>query len=43
MLGDVRGPQERRSFMKYVDGYVLPIPKKNLPTYRRLAEKGAAV
>jgi uncharacterized protein YbaA (DUF1428 family) len=29
--------------MKYVDGYVLPIPKKNLPTYRRLAEKGAAV
>jgi len=26
--------------MKYVDGYVLPIPKKNLPAYRRMAAKG---
>jgi len=23
--------------MKYVDGYVLPVPKKNLPAYRRMA------
>ena len=23
--------------MKYVDGYVLPVPKKNLATYRRMA------
>jgi len=23
--------------MKYVDGYVLPVPKKNLPAYRRIA------
>jgi uncharacterized protein YbaA (DUF1428 family) len=23
--------------MRYVDGYVLPVPKKNLPAYRRLA------
>jgi len=25
--------------MKYVDGYVLPVPKKNLPAYRRMAAK----
>ncbi len=23
--------------MSYVDGYVLPVPKKNLPAYRRMA------
>jgi uncharacterized protein YbaA (DUF1428 family) len=28
---------------KYVDGYVLPIPRKNLPAYRRLARLGARV
>src|SRR5471032_2612826 len=26
---------------KYVDGYVLPVPKKNLPAYRRMARLGA--
>jgi uncharacterized protein YbaA (DUF1428 family) len=25
--------------MKYVDGFVLPVPKKNIGAYRRLAEK----
>jgi len=25
--------------MRYVDGYVLPVPKKNLQTYRRMAQK----
>lgn len=25
--------------MQYVDGYVLPIPKKNLAAYRRMAQK----
>ena len=25
--------------MKYVDGFVLPVPKKNLPAYRRMAAK----
>jgi uncharacterized protein YbaA (DUF1428 family) len=25
--------------MKYVDGYVLPVPKKNLPAYRRMARQ----
>jgi uncharacterized protein YbaA (DUF1428 family) len=29
--------------MKYVDGYVLAIPKKNLPAYRRMAQKGGEV
>jgi uncharacterized protein YbaA (DUF1428 family) len=28
---------------KYVDGYVLPVPKKNLPAYRRLAQKAGTV
>ena len=25
--------------MKYVDGYVLPVPKKNLAAYRRMAQR----
>jgi uncharacterized protein YbaA (DUF1428 family) len=25
--------------MKYVDGYVLPVPKKNLAAYRRMAQQ----
>jgi uncharacterized protein YbaA (DUF1428 family) len=29
--------------MKYVDGYVLPVPKKNLPAYRRMAQKASKV
>src|SRR5512133_207890 len=29
--------------MSYVDGYVLPVPKKNIPAYRRMAQKGAKV
>jgi len=29
--------------MRYVDGYVLPIPSKNLPAYRKLARKAAKV
>jgi uncharacterized protein YbaA (DUF1428 family) len=29
--------------MKYVDGYVLPVPKKNLSAYRRMAEKAGKV
>jgi uncharacterized protein YbaA (DUF1428 family) len=29
--------------MKYVDGYVLPVPKKNLPTYRRMAQKAGKI
>lgn len=28
---------------KYVDGYVLPVSKKNLPAYRRMAQQGAKI
>ena len=29
--------------MRYVDGYVLPVPKKNLAAYRRMAEKAGRI
>ena len=29
--------------MRYVDGYVLPLPKKNLEAYRRMAQKAGKV
>lgn len=29
--------------MKYVDGYVLPVPKKNLAAYRRMAQKAGKI
>ena len=29
----------KESGMKYVDGYVLPVPKKNLKAYTRMAQK----
>ena len=29
--------------MSYVDGFVLPVPKKNLQTYRRIAQKAGKV
>ncbi len=29
--------------MKYVDGFVLPAPKKNLQAYRRMAQKASKV
>ena len=29
--------------MKYVDGFVLPVPKKNLPAYRRMAQKAGRI
>ncbi len=29
--------------MKYVDGYVLPVPKENLPAYRRMAQKAGKI
>jgi uncharacterized protein YbaA (DUF1428 family) len=28
---------------RYVDGYVLPVPKKNLQTYRRIAQKAGKI
>ena len=29
--------------MKYVDGFVVPVPKKNLEAYRRMAKKAGKV
>lgn len=29
--------------MRYVDGFVLPVPKKNLPAYRRMAQKAGKI
>lgn len=29
--------------MKYVDGYVVPVPKKHLQTYRRMAQTAGKV
>jgi uncharacterized protein YbaA (DUF1428 family) len=29
--------------MKYVDGYVLPVPVKNLAAYRRIAQKAGKI
>lgn len=28
---------------KYVDGFVLPVPKKNLASYRRMAQKASKI
>jgi uncharacterized protein YbaA (DUF1428 family) len=29
--------------MAYVDGFVLPVPKKNLPAYKRMAQKAGRI
>ena len=29
--------------MRYVDGYVLPVPKKNVHAYRRMAQKAGKI
>jgi uncharacterized protein YbaA (DUF1428 family) len=29
--------------MKYVDGFVLPVPKRNLSSYRRLSQKAGKI
>ncbi|MGH7509734.1 MAG: DUF1428 domain-containing protein [Gemmatimonadales bacterium] len=29
--------------MRYVDGFLLPVPKKNLPAYRRMAQKAGRI
>lgn len=29
--------------MKYVDGYILPVPTKNLQAYRRMAQKAGKI
>lgn len=37
------GSTHMRSTMRYVDGYVLPVPKRNLRAYRQIARKAGAV
>jgi uncharacterized protein YbaA (DUF1428 family) len=29
--------------MPYVDGFVLPVPRKNIPAYRRIAQKAGRI
>ena len=29
--------------MRYVDGFVLPVPKKNVQAYRRIAQKAGRI
>jgi uncharacterized protein YbaA (DUF1428 family) len=29
--------------MRYVDGFVIPIPKRNIPFYRRIAQKAGKI
>jgi uncharacterized protein YbaA (DUF1428 family) len=29
--------------MSYVDGFVVPVPRKNLPAYRRMARKAGKI
>ena len=29
--------------MRYVDGFVLPVPRKNIPAYRRMARKAGKI
>lgn len=31
------------ALMPYVDGFVLPVPRKNLPTYRRMSRRAGKV
>lgn len=33
----------KRKLVKYVDGYVLPVPRKNLAAYRRMAQAAGNV
>jgi uncharacterized protein YbaA (DUF1428 family) len=35
--------ETKESHMKYVDGFVLPVPKKNLQIYRRIAQKAGKI
>ena len=38
-----RKPEAWEGRMRYVDGFVLPIPKKNLRAYRRIARKAGKI
>jgi uncharacterized protein YbaA (DUF1428 family) len=36
-------PTPKEASMPYVDGFVLPVPKKNLAAYRQMAKKAGAI
>jgi uncharacterized protein YbaA (DUF1428 family) len=35
--------KKRRMYMRYVDGFVLAVPKKNIQAYRRMAQKAGKI
>jgi uncharacterized protein YbaA (DUF1428 family) len=39
----VRPAMRKEVTMRYVDGYLLPVPKKNLRAYRKIAQKAGAI
>jgi uncharacterized protein YbaA (DUF1428 family) len=41
--GNGKENETRRENMPYVDGYVLPVPKKKIETYRRIAAKAGKI
>jgi uncharacterized protein YbaA (DUF1428 family) len=41
--GIISGNQRRVHMARYVDGYVLPVPRKNVAAYRRMAAKAGKV
>ncbi len=42
-MGQPAAEEEKAAMEKYVDGYVLPVPKKNMDDYRKMAELGRQV
>jgi len=34
---------EKEGLMRYVDGFLLPVPKKNLQAYARMAQEAGKV
>jgi len=40
---EIWGRNQRRIFMPYVDGFVLPVPVKNLAAYRRMSRKAGKI
>ena len=39
----MEGKEKKKVRMGYVDGFVIPIPKKNLPAYLRMARKAGKI
>src|ERR1043166_5999788 len=39
----MKGPKPIGGFMHYVDGYVVPVPRRNVKAYRRMAQLAGKV